>query len=413
MRHLARALGKQLSAAVLVCGAAVAAMAQTPTPQDQDRFAGAMAQSLMSVRVTANALEGDGGAWLTQGAKTADLLLIGENHGVADIAHVATVLARAQSATVYGAEVGPAAPWKLGAMLKGDGPELETYMADARRANSFAFLNMREEVAFARAVLRNGPHAEMWGLDQEFITSGPLLLERLGTLASSAAEKQAIKAARAAMEAKFFSLSRVPPRTFADLKDAFASSPAAIALIDGMALSADIYDALGYAQNAPREELMKRQFLAHWRAARDADGRRPKIVMKMGSNHLQAGLSPTMVPALGGFVRSLALSEGKSVFSVLILCGSGGAQRAFDGSAAPCDAEFKDLAGELAPHLSADGATLFRSAPLRAYPGTLKRLGFGEDLRQLIFSYDAILVLKDAKPATSFAAPEPKWLENQ
>jgi hypothetical protein len=394
------------------------ATAQTPNQaqQDQERFTQAITASVLPLTLTATALDDDGGTWLTQHAKSADLLLIGEMHGVADIAHTATLLAKAQNATVYAAEVGPTAAWKLNAMLRAKDGTFDAYMADARRANSFAFLNMREEAAFARAILQNAPPtqkqpSDMWGLDQEFITSGPLLMERLSTYARTQSQKDAIVKARGVLEQKVFGLIKVPPQTFADLKTAFADTPEAVTFINDIALSAQIYDALGYDQNAPREDLMKRIFLSHWKNAKDKNGNTPKIVMKMGSNHLQAGLSTTMVPAFGGFVRSLALIENKKTFSVLILCGPGGAQRAFNGSTEPCAEEVETAAKGLVPHLRAENATVFNTAPLRTRPGVLKRIGFSDDLRQYIFSYDAIVVLPHAKPATHYAVPDAKWFE--
>ena len=388
----------------------VLAKAPSQARQDQTRLSKAIAASVLPLRVEGAALSESGGTWLTTQAKAADILMIGEMHGVADIAHAATLLARAQDATVYAAEVGPTAAWKLTDLLRAKNGSFDEAMADPRRANSFAFLNMREEAAFARAVLQNGKKTDMWGLDQEFITSGPLLMDRLATFARTSDQKEAVQNARTVLDAKFFSLSKVDAGVFAALTAAFEKAPEeARTLIQDIALSAQIYDALGYAQNAPREELMKRKFLMHWRAATGRNGNTPKVVMKMGSNHLQAGLSTTMVPALGGFVRHLAMMNGKNVFSVLILCGPDGAQRAFDASTSSCKAEFEGSAAALGPYLRDDGATLFRTESLRAMPSTLRRLGWGEDLRQYVFSYDAIVVLKDAKPANHIAAPDPKW----
>jgi len=399
---------------VIWCSASTQAQPSNQAQQDQERFKTAITASPVAMGLDGARLSGDGGAWLTAQAATADILLIGEMHGVADIAFTASALARAQGATVYGAEVGPTAAWALNGLLRAKGTALDEYMAGARRASSFAFLNMREEVVFARTVMQsdNGAKTDMWGLDQEFITSGPLMLDRLDALARTAMQKQAVTNARNAF-APFFALGKVPPNVFPILKSAFAQGPVeAKILIEDMALSDQIYAAPGYVQNAPREELMKRKFLMHWRGAKDSKGRTPKIVMKFGANHLQAGLSTTMVPALGGLVRNLALMEDKTVFSVLILCGPDGQQRRFDASVESCQAEFNSAAAALDPHLRTDGATVFNTAPLRLIPGTLKRLNFGEDLRQYIFSYDAIVVLKDAKPATHFSPPDKAWFSN-
>lgn len=400
---------------------AVSAFAQAPTSQqDQDRLQKAMSDSIMPMEFSQSALTGTGGEWLVENAAAADIVMLGEMHGIADIAHTAQTLGRSLSAagtTVYVSEISPTAALALEPLLKSDRDELEAYMADARRAISFAFMNMREETEVARAILQrtDGKKTALWGLDQEFITSGPLLVGRLETYVRTPAQKAAVDDARQAILPLFMSLGKIPPEAFSNLNATFAeAAPEARRLIADMELSNRIYAGQNHEANRLREDLMKRDFLEHWRAAADKRGRTPKILMKFGSYHLTAGLSPTMVPSLGSFVRALALAENKTVFSAFLICGADGEQLEFNNKAVSCKEEFDGAAAELAPYLLTDGAaTVFRTAPLRAIPGTLKRLGFGEDLRSYIFSYEALVVLNRAKASRYFTAPDPSFFEQE
>jgi hypothetical protein len=179
-----------------------------------------------------------------------------------------------------------------------------------------------------------------------------------------------------------------------------------------MRLSGEIYrlqdSPASNLSNRMREDYMKRNFLAHWRAAGKTP---PRVVMKFGAYHLTAGLSPTYTPALGGFVNALALMEGKKTFSVMIVCGPDGQQIDFRGAVSGCREDFEATAGMFYRHLATGGPTLIDTAPLRLIPGTLRRQGVSEDMRNYINSYDAIIILKGAKAATPFARPLPSFFE--
>jgi|GEM_PF-5485149 len=426
MRHLIRA-----ACALPLLLAAAATLAQTsgqdapPLPQsprvmlaevDRTRMNEAIAQALHPISFADGRLSGPGGVWLAERLRDADILMIGESHGTGSVAQAASALIEAlphDRPLAYALEIGPASAAIQEPLLRGPETKHEAFMADPRRAISFAFLNLREEAALARQILGRAHDMEpaLWGLDQEFAPSVPLLLDRLEGLARQPAQHEAIAVARA-QTTPLMALAKLPESFLDPLETAFADGPAsARKLIADMRLSARVYhwqERDPIRSNREREDYMKRNFIAQWRAARAQD---PRIVMKFGAYHLTAGFTPTAAPALGGFVEALALMEDKTIASVLIVCGPDGDQIDFRGQVRPCTDDFNATAGLFRRHLFTEGATLIDTAPLRRVHAILRRLGVPEDSRNYFQSYDAIIVLRGAKAATPFAPPPASLFE--
>jgi hypothetical protein len=383
---------------------------------DQARFKSAMTKALRPLGLADGKLGSSGGAWLTGKLRETDILMIGESHGSGSVAETIGLIVDAlpdDRPLAYALETSPAGAVIQEALLRGPAARHEAYMADPRRAISFAFLNLREEADLARKILvRSGNmQGALWGLDQEFATSAPILLDRLESWARTSAQRTAIAEARGKVQA-FMALANLSDGFYAPLDAAFAKGPAAARrLLADMRFSTQVYrlqESAPALSNRQREDYMKRNFLAHWRAA---SAHKPRVVMKFGAYHLTAGLSPTATPALGGFVNALALMDSRVTFSIMIVCGPDGQQIGFRGAIGGCREDFEATAGIFLPRLARHAPTLIDTAPLRAIAPTLRRMGVSEDIRSYIQSYDAIIVLSGAKAATPFARPLPSFFE--
>lgn len=418
MRHRVHA-----ALAAFALASASAPLAQPAGPSeimraeaDRNRLDEALGRAVRPLSLRDGQIGGEGGAWLHARLQRADIVMIGESHGTGSVAEAAGLIVDAlptDRPLAYALEMGAAGAAIQEPLLRGPVERHEAYMADPRRAIGFAFLNLREEAALARRILaRSGkPGAALWGLDQEFATSAPLLLDRLEGLARTTTQRRAIAQARERVKS-LMALSTLPDSFYEPLDRAFAAGPqAARDLLADMRLSSRIYRDQNDApslSNRTREDHMKRRFLAYWRAAgRD----KPRVVMKFGGYHLTAGLSPTATPALGGFVHALALIESKTTLSLLMVCGPDGQQIDFRGAVQPCTGDFEATAGLFRRRLLPEDATLIDTAPLRLIPGTLRRLVVPEDIRNYIQSYDAIIVLRGARAATPFAPPPASLFE--
>lgn len=431
MIHVGRTM--QLMCAALVASAP-ASFAQSPAPVpsptpaqlspqatqqagDRARLADTITLALKPLSLANGKLGGEGGVWLSAGLAGADIVMVGETHGNGGVAQAVGTLVDAiptNRPLAYALEISPTGALVQEPLLRGSEARLEATMSDPRRAISFAFLNLREEATLARKILARSKEKSgaLWGLDQEFATSAPLLLDRLTGWSRTPAQKAAIDAARAKSR-PLMALSNYGDEIYEPLADAFARGPKeARDLIADMRLSSEIYrfqdGVAANRANRMREDYMKRNFLAHWRAAGKTP---PRLVMKFGAYHLTAGLSPTATPSLGSFVHSIALAEGKKVFSVMIVCGPDGEQIDFRGAISGCRSDYEATAGMFYTRLATDGPTLIDTAPLREIQGTMRRQGVSEDMRNYINSYDAIIVLKGAKAATPFARPLPAFFE--
>jgi hypothetical protein len=234
-----------------------------------------------------------------------------------------------------------------------------------------------------------------------FIGAYGLMLGRIAVEASDPATRElaATMAARAKGNLEF--LGQSDPKQFERIRQGLDATDdaALLELIDDMILSRRIYAPFigqpglsAYAANLTREDLMKNNFLARYEAAG-----RPKVLFKFGSNHMVRGLSPTHVPSLGNFVADLAFAEGEQAFNLLVLCGPGTQAGDFMGNVATCELDVSKLMPEVAATLDAAHPTLFDLAPWKDNPRQWKHLA--ADIRELLWAYDALLVVPGGKPA--------------
>ena len=181
-------------------------------------------------------------------------------------------------------------------------------------------------------------------------------------------------------------------------------------LWDGLVRSAEIYDShvrastdhdpgYAYVSGTAREAWMKSQFVRDYRAV----GGSPRALFKFGDNHIRRGVGSTGAWTLGAFVADLASFDGMDACGILVVpIGSGvpdwahlpAELTALLPPRRPTTPVLVDLEA-LRPHAQA----LIDAAPIQARQKT----------RELLFGFDAIVVLPDSAPATwrltGFAPP--------
>lgn len=137
----------------------------------------------LAITLDQGKLAGPGAAALLQASRQAQYVLLGEDHGVAEIARFSSayfnVLAPAGFTTLV-TENGPVAASVLEAMLKRADAVTAIARFDAAYPDTIAFYTMRQEAemlaGFAQAA---GPRFEQWGIDQEFIGTAKYLIARM------------------------------------------------------------------------------------------------------------------------------------------------------------------------------------------------------------------------------------------
>lgn len=381
--------------------------AAEPTPELKQKFQETITASKLPILVKNGRFTGAGADYLKAKAQASQFFLIGEEHGVATIADSVRQLFVDLNAVGYrhfAIEVDPYMTAKMETELRRGGTAALTQMLSSNEARfSLPFYSWSAEAALAHSVVatKGSPTPALWGLDQVFIGAFAYLLRDMSVNAST--EDAKLLAGGLADRAKG-DLEFVGKLDLAELERLKSlMRPGAddvhLRLIDDMILSAKIYAPFVgkpglsvYAANLERENLMKRVFLANYESAG-----KPKVFFKFGGNHMMQGLSATHVPSLANFVSDLATREGLKSFNLMVLCGPGAKAGDFMGNVADCEYSVDKHFPELASHVDGLQPTVIDLAPWKDRPARWAHLS--EDVRNLVWAFDAILFIPNGKPA--------------
>lgn len=406
------------------CLAAFVAIASLPVrAADTDPvLAAALAAQRSALRFDGEQFDGPGAAHLLAAARTAQFVLVGEDHGFAEVPLFTRALYRALAPEGFRhlvLEIGPLSAARAEGALRRDAGALARLEKDTPFA--LPFLGWREDAAMvAAAVAGTAEGRALWGVDQEFILSPRVHFARLVALAPDTRARRLARDYARREDAAYQRmvrqhdpdaalLPRLGDADFAALRQAFGgASPEALAIIDLLDSSAAIYRSQRTApfdSNRERSRFMKQQFMARYREAAAREGT-PRALFRMGAYHMGRGLSPTGQFDLGNLASELAESSGGRSYHLLVLAGGGTVNHWFPFStdpvqkAAPYDAhaEVDGLgAGPFLDQAPAGQWSLFELAPLRRDAAALK--AGGRAFADLVHNYDAVLVIDRAHAA--------------
>lgn len=380
----------------------------------------ALADALRAVRapigIGNDGLHGAGARRLIEQARAATFIVVGEDHGHADVPRFVLALDRALGADAppnLVAEIGPFAARRVAAAVAGDD------VAAAARAHpgSTPFFEWRDDLALARHYVRRGGADALWGIDQEFVLSATPNLEALREAAPAAGRpaidallaraRQADATLRAAGRPDAALLLSWTAADSAALRASLGEAPAADALRRLAALdeSATIYrlqSSAPFESNRQRARLMKREFMARWNATPAPR----RAMMRLGAFHAVRGLTPTGQFDLGNLASELAESTGGESLHVLVVAGGGTVNAKLPFLAdealreAPYPARERVAVLGVVPLLDAadaDAWTVFDLAPLRA--NAAAREAGGPAFARLVHGFDLVVVVPNAQAA--------------
>lgn len=381
---------------------------------------------VLPLEITAEGLGGTGGERLRGELGDVQFVAVGEDHGFAEPPKLAAALgqelARIKGAPVHHAvEVGPHAVNEVVQVLRRQGlAGLDTIVDD--QPSVLPFLSNVDDATLALPYARTG---RLWGIDQKFVGSGPMLFGLLssrtrdGALRKTLAEwRDGDRAALAAGQFDKVSFNHLAPADFARLRQGFAGDRELLQLIDALAASARIYQYNSaeryFENNDERGKLMRSQFLARFRAAK---GPPPRVLFKMGAYHLGRGITPTSIYDLGSILPGLAEAQGKRSLHIAIVPVAGTVR-----SIAPSDkgltkvgsyqedvvSKLLTAAGIAVESLPATGLVVIPLEPLRQRMGGKARRELPEFSRFMLLGFDYLVTTRDAKAATHFEAWEPR-----
>ena len=413
-----RPLFRLWSLAACTALASVSLRAAEPVPA----LAEAVAAQRWALHFDGEHIDGPGGERVLAAARAAQFVLVGEDHGFAEVPQFTRALQRALGPEGFRhlvLEIGPLSAARVEGALRRDPDALARLNREAPFA--LPFLGWREDAAMAAAAVAadTGGHA-LWGVDQEFILSPRVHFARLVALAPDARARRLAQdhlqreaAAYRRMvrqhDPDAAELTRLSDRDFEALRQAYTgASPEALAIIDLLDSSAAIYRAQRTApfdSNRERSRFMKAQFMARYREAAASEGT-PRVLFRMGAYHMGRGLSATGQFDLGNLASELAESNGGRSYHLLVLAAGGTVNRWF-----PFSTDAADRAAPYAAHAEVDGLgagpfldqakdgqwNLFELAPLRRDNKALQ--AGGRVFADLVYAYDAVLVIDRAHAA--------------
>jgi hypothetical protein len=375
-----------------------------------------------SLTVDGTKLGGTGAAVLRDELSHAQFILYGEDHGFSDSPIVLRAVAREAKPLgfkYHAIEVGPISTQLIGATLsKGGIAGVHKLVHDAPLAIPFVSLKDDALLAsdFAGYDARGTPY--LWGVDQEFIGSPAIHLKRLVAIAPNDVARAAAQAlvdaetvAAAKAEQPNFLLVHGSDADFDALSAKFARNTEALNIVAELKESAAIYQLWmhghNYENNARRARLLAKNFLADYHAAADPE---PKVIFKMGLEHVGLGTSPNNTIDLGTLTTEMARAVGKTTLRIGFLP-LGGHKLAFvpkPGNPTDLqvydDPDVKDFfagIGVDAASLGKTGWTLIPLEPIRKSLDTKGIEKLKPFARFTLLGYDYIVTTPDAKPGVS------------
>lgn len=389
-------------------------------------FIDAVRAQAMPLRISASGLSGVGADWLVKQAAPAQFVLIGEDHGFADIPQFAEGLQVSLGKARFDhlvMEIGFHAAHRVERALCEGRDGLEKL--NGRFPFFSPFVNFREDAALAASLVDCARKtASLWGIDQEFLLSSQLHLQRLQQLASSPRQREQLALFQAQADQAWvtmvakrdpgsMALMQWTAQDFARMRAIFdpAREPQAVELVDALAASAEIYNSQssdGYRSNRARSLLMKSQFMRNYQVAR-ATQDKPRALFKLGAYHAARGLTPTQQFDIGNLASELAESNGSRSLHVLVLMNGGEVNRHFPFSVDDSDTraaydarqELKSLGIDaLLAVAPADDAVVVDLKALREADGV--RMPAGNAINKLIYNYDAVVLVSKGHAATNY-----------
>jgi hypothetical protein len=376
-------------------------------------------------------LQGPGADFLSEAAAANQFLMIGEDHGIAELPQFTAALYQhivPHGYQYFATETGPFTAALLQEM--GQRPSFLDDLRDTLTKYPWCipFYNMLEEAEMLQDIVgeRRPDQPIIWGLDQEFIGVPRLFFPKLVEQAADETgrkvlqryQQQALQGFVTTMANKnpssifFYSAS---PEDFAQMRAALNEDAAAHRLLDELEESWEVYHQFftreGYASNQHRAEMMKRHFWSYYQQASRV-GERPKVLFKFGANHMYRGANGLNVFDIGNFVNELASQEGTGSFHMYVI-GKNGTQNAYtpfsDEAAKKQLYDAKNYLDQMdvGPLLELSGNdhwSIFDLRPIRHLLFNRKIKDLDPALEKVIWSYDAFLVIPEVHASESIGS---------
>jgi hypothetical protein len=392
------------------------------TKESNNKLTEAARENSFRLNFDGNTFVGPALDQLLAAARDSQFFLIGEEHGIAENPKLAAQLFTTLIADGYEKlviEISPPVAAILDTAAKDGGIEgLRSLYASP--GGEPAFFGMREEAELLAAVRAALPDAAevLWGVDYEVASDRPLLRQLYET-DRPASSNQPLDTLIAASDAAWSQYDETgsPKYIFG-----FSGDPALVTAVqdawpDPVDSAAWILDTLqstleinrswmqgrGWESNALRAALLRSNFLRHWQASK-RDGNVPKVMVKLGGNHVVRGRNMTGTFDLGTLLPEIAAVEGGRSFSVLVLPGAESMTAVLNASSwtyasQPAKDNYAKGIEALTDAAYADTFTLIDLVALRPIVGSnIDR--YGADVARVVHGFDMLLVMSGSNASS-------------
>lgn len=370
-------------------------------------------------------LSGSGADFLYREAEKAQFFLVGEEHGIAENSLFSAAILKELNRFGYkyfASEIGKLTMMRL-EKLSQNKPVNEV-LAEFNRHYPFSlpFYNWKEEGKLMETALKlpRGKMPTIWGLDQEFFFSPVYHFERLLELAPNPKSKaivneyyQKIRVELAkSIETKNPSNAFIVTAKTADfdkLSAAFtAKDVEANQILNDLQISAEIYQKnfVGkiYENNLQRSRFLKQRFMEFYNEALKIE-KMPKVFFKFGAAHVARGRNYVNVFDVGTLASEIADTNGTNSFHLLILAAGGEQNKFFPFVGNETDKKKKLDPAIVYSYLDVSPFVFLAERqswkvldlrPLRPLIGTKSLTNLPSGFADLIFNFDAVLLLGSA-----------------
>jgi hypothetical protein len=376
----------------------------------------------LGLEVNEGKMAGPGGDVIRGELAKAQFILFGEEHGFADSPIVLRAIAREARPLGFKyhvVEVGPLSTRMIRETLSRDGLSgLHKLVHEVPLG--IPFLCLKDDAELASDFLGQDAKGTPFliGVDQEFIGSPTFHLKRLVEIAPNDAARAAAtkvlnqeKEATSKADQKNFLMTRFHDADFDALAAHFTSQEEAQNIVSELKESAAIYQLWmsghNYENNARRARLLAKNFLAACKSMADTQ---PKIVFKMGLEHVALGTTTVNTVDLGTLATSIARSNGQTALRIAFLP-IGGKNAGFSPKAGnpvteqPYESkevkEFFASIGLEAGALPKGGWTVVPLEPVRQALDTKGIDALKPFSRFVLLGYDYVITTPDAKAGVS------------
>ncbi|MBV7534655.1 hypothetical protein KW842_02645 [Duganella sp. sic0402] len=379
----------------------------------------------LAVTLDKGTLSGPGAEPLLQASRQAQYVLLGEDHGVAEIAQFSSAYFNALAPagfTTLVTENGAAVAGALEGMLKRPDAVAAIAKFHAAYPDAIAFYTMRQEAEMlASFALAAGPRFQQWGIDQEFVGAAKYLIAQMLAQPVNPAARAKLEALRQKEAVAYqkavatgnpleYLLLSAASEDLDSLRPLLAGpkEKTALGLLDALLESRAIYQKSISKVAGDRDisNLMRVALLKRTLSAR-LGAQEQKLLVKVGAYHAYKGVNPLGNRDIGNFLAERAEGQGRTSLHLIVLAAKG-TQLRFAGAGKPPRAAPFEVDSSAAKLLASAGLTdgswsLFDLRPLR--PGSNKLAAGDIELFNLINGYDFAVMIPEGSASAQLGTP--------